>query len=481
MRVLLVFPPLIHHAVGETIHASVSVGAGAYPPIGLLYLASYLHEHSSHEVEILDASVDKLNIDRIQAYISRCAPDVVGVYTSTYYLKDSFAIVRAAKAADSGVHVVAGGPHFYFYPDFPRACPELDYVVHGEGEVAFAQLLDRLAAGQEEIDLPGVIRAGSRATNPLRIQDLDTLPIPDRRLIEYERYSSVLAKENPITSVMSSRGCPYNCDFCGSIVGGHQVRFRSAESVVDELDEIVSLGIHDVLFFDELFTLKKKRVIAICKEILARKLDLRFHLRSRADTVDEEQVKWLKRAGCRLIQFGIESGTDHIQKVLNKNLDLRQIERTVKIVRDAGILTYGDFMIGSPEESPEEIEQTIRFAQSLKLDYAQFGITHTIPRTALYERALREGLHEDVWHDFVEDPSQAIPETYWPGLSREELERLNRKAYLDFYLRPSYFVQRLLKADSLSQTLWAAKTAPGVFRNLLRANLTGMLKRIAAD
>jgi radical SAM superfamily enzyme YgiQ (UPF0313 family) len=461
MKVTLIYPCLSYPALGNAMAQIISSEAGFYPPLGLLYLAGYLETYTSHELEFIDALAERMDYRELENRLKESQPDVVGIYFTTFYLYDSILTARIVKKVNPEIFTVAGGPHVYLYPYETVDLPEIDYVVFGEGEIVFKELVESLDKKDKVNEIPGVLTKTNRNRINLvkqRIPDLDQLPFPARHLSPYKKYSSILAKRNPITTFISSRGCPYNCYFCDNLESGQKVRFRSPKNVVDELESSISLGIYDIFFFDELFTLNRKRVFDICDEIISRSLPIRWHIRSRADTIDEAMVKKLKQAGCRLIQFGIESGSSHIQKVINKKLDLELVEKNIKMVRDNGILTYADFMFGLPEESSEEMKQTVEFATKLNLDYAWFSPFHTLPETEFYRRGLdTKKIKLDYWKKYLQNLPQPIEEFWWPDFNYRDLSEFLLYAYRKFYIRPEYFWNKLWRTDSLSQLIWQAK------------------------
>jgi len=471
MKILLIYPCLEYSAFGYAPQQIIATEAGFYPPLGLLYIAGYLEKYTSCEVKILDSVTEELNYEQLKFRVEESNPDIVGIYFSTFYLYDSILTARIVKKVNPEIVTVAGGPHVYLYPYETISLPEIDYVVFGEGEVVFKELVESLGKKDRANEILGVLSKTNRNRMSLvkqRIPYLDQLPFPARHLSPYRKYSSILAKRNPITTFMSSRGCPYNCYFCNNLESGQKVRFRSPKDVVDELESCISLGIYDIFFFDELFTLNRKRVIDICDEIISRSLPVRWHIRSRADTVDEAMVRKLKKAGCRLIQFGIESGSSHIQEVINKKLNLEQVQKNIKMVRDNGILTYADFMFGLPEESNEEMKQTVGFAKRLNLDYAWFGPFHTIPDTEFYRRGLDTNkIKFDYWKRYVENVPEAIQQYWWPDFKYEDLTNFLGYAFRSFYLRPKYIWHRLLRIDSVSQLLSEAKAGIRAVAKLL--------------
>jgi len=434
--------------------------AGAYPPLGLLYIAAYLEKYSSHSVHILDATLNRMTHDQVGKYVEIQKPDIVGVYSTTDYFFDVITCLSKIKSVLPRTITVVGGPHTYLYPRETVSFHVVDYVVCGEGEAPFLKLVDALSGGASGEQIPGVL-SKENINQPVERQrnsDIETLPFPARHLTDYWKYSSILAYSFPIATMVTSRGCPYHCYFCSNIESGQKPRMRSPKNVVDEIELCTKMGIFDFMFFDELFTFSKERVLGICDEIQRRRLKIRWQIRSRADVLDKEMVQALSKAGCRLIQFGIESGSSHIQKVLNKRLDLDRVRECIKMVKDAGMLTYGDFMLGSPEETVEEMYKTILFAKSLDLNYAVFSITQILSGTVLYDMALSQGLiDKDYWREYVMNPEKRPEKYYWPGkFAPEQMEKVARYAYRSFYIRPYYLWKSLWYKRSPRQFLWQA-------------------------
>lgn len=476
MKVLLVYPPRQHFILGVTPHAYVEADAGFYPPIGLMYIAGYLEKFTDCQVRLLDAYTEGLSHDGIKAFAEEFQPDVVGIYFSTYYLLDGIITARTMKQIGKRIITVAGGPHTAFYPRETIKVPEVDYVMVGESENSFAAFMEYLKSGKAASaeGMPNVLgKESPEGKMPVyeTIADLDALPFPARHLGNYRNYRSILTKHNPMTTVITSRGCPFRCYFCSNIESGKKVRYRSPKNVVDELAGLVSrYAIRDFLFFDELFTSNRQRTLDICDEITGRGLKIRWHCRSRIDVLDFEMARKMRSAGCRLMQFGIETGSQRLQKVINKNLDLEKARQTLGMVYGLGIYTYADFMIGLPTETEEEAEATISFAQSLKLDYAFFGMFHPAPGSVFYEQGLKEGRFGDFWREFVMAQEGVIGDYSWSRRDREKHHQAISRAYKKFYLRPSYAARKFARADSLTQVIWQAKSALKVFSKLFRRN-----------
>ncbi|MFQ3675167.1 MAG: radical SAM protein [Endomicrobiia bacterium] len=473
MKVLLIYPPREHYIFGITPHVYIESDAGYYPPIGLLYLAGYLKKFSDVEIYVLDAYTEKMNHQQVKNYIQKLQPDVVGVYFSTYYLYDGIITVKNIKEISKEIITVVGGPHTAFYPKETIEIPEVDYVIVGEAEKSFNQLIKSLKEKKfSEIDnMPNVVSKKNLTKTLFRevIADLDELPFPARELLDYKKYSSILAKKNPITTIITSRGCPFKCYFCSNIESGQKVRYRSAKNVVDEIQDAVErFGIYDFLFFDELFTSNRQRVIDICNEIIRRGLKIRWHCRSRADVLDEEMIKKMKKSGCRLIQFGIETGSQRLQKVINKNLDLEKVRKIITMVYKHGIYTYADFMFGLPSETEDETRNTLKFAKLLNLDYIAFGMFHPDVGSVFYEQGLKENRFTDFCLEFVKNYGMVpVFDHSWTGKDREKYHDMISFAYRNFYLRPTYCIKHLLRLDSFEQIKWQIFSAIKVFGNFI--------------
>jgi radical SAM superfamily enzyme YgiQ (UPF0313 family) len=430
-------------------------------------VASYVEKYTNFKVDIIDASTERMGYPGLEKKIREKKPDIVGIYCCTAYLLDAFKTAELVKKMDKKIVVIAGGPHIFIYPKETILNPHIDFCVYGEGEIAFKELVECLSTGGNPEKISGIITKDNLSLEHIiqRIDDLDSLPFPHRKFLDYKKYNSFITHSNPITTLISSRGCVFNCYYCNNIERQEKVRMRSPENVVDEIEEVVRMGVKDILIFDENFTFNIKRVIDICDEIGKRKLKIRWHCRSRADmNLDESALKRMKEAGCRMIQFGIETGTQRLQKIINKNLNLENVRKMIKMAKGAGILTYGNFMVGLPTETQEEMMESISFAKKSGLDYAPFGIFMPLPESVFYKMALKDGIiKNDYWHEYVKNPQNPTNECCWPLHDKDILNKLNALAFKSFYLNPKFIFKALICRQSPRQKMWQLKSAVKLF------------------
>jgi radical SAM superfamily enzyme YgiQ (UPF0313 family) len=409
MRVLLLNPPQ-ENMITTNIPSIVEEERGINPPLGLLYVAAYALLNTAHTIEVLDMPEEGMGYDELEVELRKRKPDLVGITVTTFTLIDAVLSAKTAKKVDKNVLVVLGGPHVNLYPDETASIPEVDFIVLGEGEVTFAELIDGISNGRDPRGIPGIAFKdnGSIVNTGVRplMEDLDALPFPARRLTPYTHYYSLLGKGTPSTTMMTSRGCPFHCLFCERPHLGRRFRARSAANVVDELQECVGMGIREFLMYDDTLTVNRQRVLDICDEILRRRLDVRWDIRATIDTVDGEMLKRLRKAGCDRIHFGVESASPEILKILRKRINPDQVREVFKKTKEAGISILAYFIIGSPTETREQILETIRFARELDPDFVHISVMTPFPGTDMYRLGFEKGIYNgDYWREFARNPT----------------------------------------------------------------------------
>lgn len=419
---------------------------GRQPPFGLLYLSAVLKQHN-HEVDLIDGffNTDEKTLKWISDNNIKC----VGITCVSYNWVRAKDLAKKIKHDFPDTKVIVGGPHPTVWKEkCLEESNDIDVVVYGEGEYTLLEVLDKFDANES---LKGVkstiIKDGKKViTNPPRelIKNIDTLPIMDRDIINMWDYqpSPLFYKRLPWTAIFASRGCPFCCTFCHS---DRRVRLRSNDDVIKEIEYVIKkYGIKDLTFYDETFTLNKKRVIDFCNEIIRRKLDIVWSVNARVDTVDLGILHKMKEAGCWRILYGIESGVQKNLNRMKKGITLEQVRKAVNLTKKVGIESYGMFMFGLPGETFELGMETIKFACSLPLGYAAFVAIIPLPGTELYE----EVHNEQGWKGLEHLHNGAI--SYVSNdITEEQLSKLVRISYRKFYLRPKYILSRLMRIRSL--------------------------------
>ncbi|MFH1228890.1 MAG: radical SAM protein [Candidatus Aenigmatarchaeota archaeon] len=427
------------------------VAKGSEPFLGIAYIASTL-ENKGFEVKILDALAEGCTKADIEDYIKKENPKIVGITVTTPMVPYAFDIADMAKRFNKDIRVVFGGAH-------PSALPEetlessksVDFCVIGEGEITFLELCDALLITQAKLsDIKGIaFRDKDKIvrTHPRPfVENLDDLPFPARHLLPMDKYSfsPIKFRRSPGTNMLASRGCPYNCLFCTKHVFGQRLRVRSVSNVIEEIKQLQDkYGIKEIHFYDDTFTMNEKFVEEFCESIKKEKIDISFWVNGRVNTVNKKMLTMLKEAGCYRIYFGFESATLRILKILNKQETIEQSIEASKMTRDAGIDVYGFFILGSPTETVQEMNDTIEFAKKY-CDYAHFTSLTPYPGTKLWESAKEYGtMSVKGWDDFVQIAMEN-PLFVPNSLKKEELVAALDRAYKAFMFRPA-FVSNILK------------------------------------
>ncbi|MFA9454074.1 MAG: radical SAM protein [Candidatus Aminicenantaceae bacterium] len=466
MKILLINPPA-ENLVKTFAPEALTEEMGFYPPMGLLYVAAGVTQaHGDRfQIEVLDTQVERMSYAQIERHIAECQPDVVGISCMTFLLIDALKVGRAAKRVDPKIHVVMGGTHPSIYPEEMASQPDIDSIVMGEGEHTFAELLSAL---EESRSLEGIAGVGYKQNgrvviNPARgfIQDLDSLPFPDRNLLPTEKYYNVLGDSKvTMTSLVTTRGCPFRCTFCTN-KDGKACRMRSPENVVQEIEACYARGVTDFDIIDDTFTINKKRALAIADLILEKGLKITMDLRARVDTVDQEVLDRLAEAGCNRIRFGVESGDPGVLENIQKGITLEQIRAAYSMARKAGMVTFAYFMLGMPGETAVEIKKSLDLAKELRPDFAQFLIFTPFPATPVYDEGMEKGVLEgDYWREFSAHPTEDFVAQWWTeNFTHEELEKWQRKVHLSYYYRPAYVWSQLRQVRSFKELLRKARIA----------------------
>jgi anaerobic magnesium-protoporphyrin IX monomethyl ester cyclase len=357
-----------------------------FPPLGLLYIAAHA-EKEGHQVAVRDLAVRRKKED-----IDFKKYDVVGISTDTTRHRQALQLAGRAKA--SGCTVVMGGPHPGYVDEEILSTRSVDFIVRGEGEVTFSTLVAALEKKNGQFDsIQGISfrsNGGLVRTVPRPfIENIDSLPLPARHLINMDDYRRTKFGGRDITPLITSRGCPYQCAFCASShFFGKKVRTRSVASVLNELEEIYHrYHFNAVAFVDDTFNLFPKRVIEICRGIIEKKLDLWWWCLSRIDLLlrNEAMIKEMVKAGAKSVFIGVESSSPRTLKELRKGIEVEETVQTVEMLKRNGLEIHASYILGGLHDTVEMIHETIRFAKRLDTNVAQFSILTPYPGTAVYE------------------------------------------------------------------------------------------------
>lgn len=413
------------------------------PPLGIAYIAAYLRENSSCKVEIIDTTFNTSS-EYISSIFKHNDYDIIGISSMTSMINDAIKVAEIAKANKPDSLVIAGGPHPTVLPDETLQNKNIDAVCIGEGETTFLEIV------QNNGNLEGVKgvwfkKNGNILKNPRRepIEELDTLPFPALDLLPMNKYFKnwfQLDSADPNlvgTSIIASRGCPYNCTYCQPTlrtIFGNKIRKRSPENILQEIIRLKEkYNINAFMFQDDTFIIDKKWVLEICDRILDNGLDLKWCCNVRANLVSKDLLTRMKASGLRKISVGIESASQRIlDDIYNKGITIEQVKRTVEIAKELELKVQGYFMLGAPTETVDEIKRTINFAKTLDIDEATFSIATPLPHTQLYDK-IKELIVKDYGlFDYYKAPVFQNP----TGATPEEVVRLKKRAYLEFYLAP---------------------------------------------
>lgn len=418
----------------------------AAPPLGMLYIATILKEEGI-DVSIIDEAAQGFTIKDTVDWVKKEDPDILGFSTCSSSGRKAAIIAEVVKKENPNLIIVFGN----FYATFNterilRKYPFVDVLVRGEGEYASLELTKSL---QEKGNLKKILGIAFRKKNQIistpdrpLIKDVDSIPFPDRELLDVEYHNTtagINVAPKKFSSFVSSRGCVFRCRFCGCRrLARNLWRSRSVENILEELHLLASEGYKQLMFVDDNFTLNPKRVIKICQRIRKEKVDIEWISEGRVDQCPRDMIQEMVSANCRMVYFGIESANQKVLDYYDKRTTPEQAEVAVKNARKAGVdVIVGSFILGAPNETKQEIQNTLNFAEHLKVDIPQFNVLATFPGTDIWEELKMKGLlnEERYWETGV-----SVPEVSPDTVPREEIERMIHESYRRFLLRPSYIL-----------------------------------------
>ena len=464
MKVLVLSPPTesTTNVVRDLIYGCWCKGkriAGAKsPPTNLLYVATILKQQG-HDVRLLDATAEFKTAQYVKKIISEF--DAVIESTSTMTFREDADFLGVLKKLNPSLKTLMFGSHVTFNPkDSFNYAKGLDVIIRKEPDFITRDVINALEKGDgswKKVRGIAYRENGHTTITPDYpwIENLDDLPIPDRTLLpEGVDYFNPIVKRIPYTTAMSSRACPAECSFCTvPFFYGVRVTCRSADNVLEEMRYLQDMGFKEIWFRDETFTVYGRRNRDLYKMIVDEKLDLTWICNARVNTVTRDMLEQMKKAGCHLIKFGVESGCQEILDNVTKGATVQNAIDAFKLCREVGIDTHAHMMLGMPGETKETVEESIRFTKKIKPSTVTFGICTPYAGTEMFRQVAKDhpeikdgtGLNLKNLHE------KSFFNEYFTDLKPEELEGYLHKAYRQFYFRPLYVLERLSKVKNLNE------------------------------
>jgi radical SAM superfamily enzyme YgiQ (UPF0313 family) len=431
----------------------------AWPPLGMLYIAEVLLANGI-EVSILDQAAKRFSMKQTLDWVKKENPDIVGFSVLNSSAREAPLLAECMKKENPNVTIAFGNYHATFNAErILRKYPSVDVIVRGEGEFTSLELAKCLEKKGNLEDVKGITFRKNRkiVSTPDRplIKDVDSLSFPNRDLMGAE-YSSTIygvkVASKKFTTIVSSRGCPFQCTFCACRKFARGLwRPRTVENIIKELEMLRSMGYEQFLFVDDNFTLNVKRVVEFCRRLRKEKMDIEWFCDSRVDGCRYDMMREMVKAGCRIVYFGIESANQRILNYYKKGITPEESEKAVKKARKASVdVVVGSFILGSPDETRLEIENTLKFVNKLDIDIPQLNILSGIVGTELWTDLVSKGYldEEQYW-----ETGFYVPKVSPHAVPFEEINRMIYEYFKAFYIRPKTLLTEILRTFKSSYRL----------------------------
>jgi len=464
MKILLV-NPCFKRKIGDADKLSPVL-----PPMGIAYLAAVLRKEG-YGVRILDLNALGFNDEQMIKYIEDYSPDVVGLTAVTTTIHKAWNVLEMVKRKDPKIVTIIGGPHPTCLPEESVKKEFVDFVVVGEGERTIAEFVKELSK-KSKVDfkkIEGLVfkEKGRIIKNKQRknIEDLDSLPFPAIDLLPLDKYRSTDSKHKKFMPILTSRGCPGVCIFCNKLIFGYCCKMRSAKNIIEEISRLYKIGYQDFHILDDLFTNDRKRVVEFCNLLIQNNIKINWKCANgvRVNTVDLELLKLMKKTGCYMLNYGVESGNQEVLNKIKKGQTLSQIETAVRLTKKVGINCGCCFIIGNLGDNEKTMQETIDFAKKLNPDIAMFSILIPYPGTPIREIIEKEGkIFVSNWDEYDNFGGKAIFEHQ--NNKRELMEKMYKRAYRQFYFRPEYIIRQIFKRRTLNEFISRAKAFTSLFK-----------------
>lgn len=472
LKILLIYP-----RYSDKVSSLARLLKTKIPPLGLLYIGASL-EKGGRQVKIIDAEAEEISLDKLGKLAKNYQPQLIGISVTTPTFKKARQTAKYLKRILPDIPIIFGGPHLASFPKISLEFPEIDFGVVEEGEITICELVEAIEKNKDFNQVRGVVFRQNKEiiqTEPREmIQNLDELPIPAWHLIDPKKYQDIMSKRKRFATMMSSRGCPYNCLWCdpeGRF--GKKFRGRSAKNLLKEIELLYNKHkIKEILFYDDTFTVNRQRIVNLCNKLIEKKWDLIWECRTRVNLVDKKLIKLMAKAGCYRIRFGVESGNKNVLKFIRKGITKDQARQSFAWAKKYRIETFAYFMIGLPTETEKTIEETINFALELNPDYVMFSPTLVFNKgNDLFKWAAENGyIEKDYWTRLVRGENlDMFPILNTPKISKEKVIQYTKKAYRKFYFRPSFILKTIKKINNFKKLI----NYPLIAIGLLSGNFKG--------
>jgi len=464
-KVFMIYPPGGLFMRGEDrCQSEIEESSATVPrtPIDAVSIAGVL-KGKGIKFYFKDYTLEKQSWRDFRVDLGKLSPTILIISTTnTTILKDILAL-KIAKEINPKITTIMKGALFFSIPKKILNLPEfkyLDIAIRKEADTVISDLVDAIDKNRGTLStslskVEGIIYRSKKGWIQTDfgefLKNLDELPFPDLTVCNNSLYINP-ETGNMLTTIETSRGCPFSCYYCLTPkISGKVPRHKSPERIVDEIENCIkNHNIREFFFKADTFTINKKSVIETCKEIIKRKLKISFVANSRTDTIDEEMVSWMKKAGCKIIAFGIECGTNKQKEQIKKGSKISDDIKAVSLCKKYKIKTYGFFMIGFPSETVKDVEATTKFMFKLDCDFVELHIATPFIGTELYEQSRAMGLiseeEEILGHSYFSSP--VVGTKY---ISAKKLKEIRKKALRGYHLRPKYILKKILSIKNLGQ------------------------------
>ncbi|GJM43520.1 MAG: B12-binding domain-containing radical SAM protein [Gemmatimonadota bacterium] len=437
--------------------------------------AAAILRNAGHQVEYIDCQASGISFEELVPKVVQSAPDVVVMYVEQIKIHVDTALAEKVQELTSAKVGFVGPFVTPLGTQVVKDTPSVDFALRGEYDESLLEVVDGLAAGTDAwLQVEGISVRHPETGEVLEVgsyrhvQDLDALPFPAYDLVDFSKYHESVFRRKPAATMITSRGCPYQCIYCWfpQTIYGHKWRYQSAERVVAEMEHLHrEFGVVEIRVDDDIFELNRDRVLQVCHLLQEKKMDLTWAPQCRPDKMDLELLKEMKKAGCSRILYGCESASQDILDKMRKNGKVEDISNATKWTKEAGIDVHNCFILGFPWDNQGTVEETIRYAYGLNAEFCQFGIATPLPGTSLLKIVQDEGslVSDSDWsqHDGFSKSAVSFEKNGKGGLTQDQIEHYATSAYRQYYVRPQYvgmMVKRAFRSrDDFAQTLRLGK------------------------